>query len=66
MKVNKYIYLWVLQGDYGYGQGFEDLTASENFHDVRNDRKAYRLNDDQVRRLRIVQRREPNPALEVA
>jgi hypothetical protein len=25
MKQNKYLYLYVLQGNYGYGHGWEDL-----------------------------------------
>lgn len=29
MKTAKYEYLYVLQGNYGYGHGWEDLTAEE-------------------------------------
>lgn len=58
MKTNKYIYLNVLQGNYGFG--YEDLTASENYAEVKKDLKAYRENDP--RSYRIIKRREVNPA----
>lgn len=58
MKVNKYIYLNVLQGNYGFG--FEDLTASESYKEIKQDLKAYRENDS--RTYRIIKRREINPA----
>lgn len=54
--MNKYTYLWVLQGD--YGQGWEDLTASENLADMIRDRRAYRENSPGP--YRIIQRRELN------
>lgn len=54
--MNKYIYLHVLQGNYGYG--WEDLTASENRREVRTDLKAYRENEGG--NYRIIQRRELN------
>ena len=57
MKKNKYVYLFVLQGNYGYC-GWEDLTASENRQEVRNDLKAYRENEGGI--YRIIQRRELN------
>ena len=57
MKKNKYVYLFVLQGNYGY-YGWEDLTASENRREVRNDLKAYRENEGGI--YRIIQRRELN------
>lgn len=49
----KYDYLHVLQGH--YGQGWEDLTASENRAEVRADLKAYRENEGGS--YRIIQRR---------
>ena len=58
MKTNKYIYLNVLQGNYGFG--FEDLTASESYSEVKRDLKDYRENDP--RPYRIINRRELNPA----
>ena len=51
---NKYCYLFVLQGN--YGQGFEDLTASENYKEVKTDLKAYRENEGG--NYRIIKRRE--------
>lgn len=56
MRKNKYIYLYVLQGEYGFG--FEDLTSSENYCEVREDLKAYRLNEGG--NYRIIQRRVLN------
>jgi len=58
MRKNKYIYLHVLQGDYGYGYGFEDLCASESFREVRQNLKEYRENEGG--NYRIIQRRELN------
>lgn len=57
MKTNKYIYLNVLQGDYGYG--YEDLTASESYSEVKRDLKDYRENERGL--YRIIKRREINP-----
>lgn len=55
-KQNKYVYLTVLQGNYGYG--WEDLTASENYAEVKQNLKDYRLNEGGT--YRIVKRRELN------
>ena len=55
-KQNKYIYLNVLQGYYSYG--WEDLTASENYREVKQDLKDYRINEGGI--YRIIQRRELN------
>ena len=52
---NKYIYLHVLQGS--YGQGFEDLCASESLKEIRDNRRDYRENEPGTP-LRIVRRRE--------
>lgn len=57
MKTNKYIYLNILQGNYGFG--YEDLTASESYDEVKKDLKAYRENDPRL--YRIIKRREMNP-----
>jgi hypothetical protein len=54
--MNKYTYLFVLQGNYGYG--WEDLTASENRKEVRDNLKDYR--DNEGGSYRIIQRRELN------
>jgi hypothetical protein len=55
MRVNKFTYLYVLQGD--YGQGWEDLTASEDRREMVANRKEYRDNEGGT--YRIVARREP-------
>lgn len=56
-KQNKYLYLYVVQGNYGYG--WEDLTQSESWREARDDLKAYRQNDPHPHR--IIERRELNP-----
>lgn len=58
-KQNKYTYLYVVQGNYGYGYGWEDLTASENWKEARADLKSYRENERGVPH-RIIHRRVPN------
>lgn len=55
-KQNKYTYLTVLQGNYGCG--WEDLTASESYAEVKRDLKDYRLNEGGT--YRIIKRRELN------
>ena len=54
---NKYTYLYVVQGN--YGQGWEDISASESFRESRSDLKAYRENMPEYAYRRI-QRREPS------
>jgi hypothetical protein len=54
--MNKYSYLYVLQGLY-CGK-WEDLTASENYKEVKNDKKSYQENE--MGSYRIIQRRELN------
>ena len=56
-RENKYTYLYVLQGNYSYG--FEDLTASENRKEIKNDLRDYRENEGG--NYRIIERRELNP-----
>ena len=56
--MNKYVYLYVLQGNYGYGHGWEDLTASEKWREVRVNLRDYCENEGG--RYRIIQRRERN------
>lgn len=53
--MNKYEYLHVVQGDFGYG--WEDLTASDNPREALNDLRAYRGNDPD-HAYRKIQRRE--------
>lgn len=56
MKKNKYTYLHVLQGSYGFG--WEDLTASESYREAYLDKKAYMENEGG--NYRIIKRRELN------
>ena len=61
-KPNKYIYLYVIQANYGYGHGFEDLTASESWREVKVDLKAYRENMPEYN-YRVIKRRELNECM---
>lgn len=54
---NRWRYLFVLQGDYGFGLGWEDICESENHNEMVRDRESYRKNAPEYR-YRIVQRRE--------
>lgn len=56
MKPTKYVYLWVLQGNYGYGHGWEDLTAEESWREIRDRRREYVENEGGS--YRIIKRRE--------
>ena len=57
--VKKWVYLYVVQGHYGHG--WEDLTASENRKEMRDDLKAYRENCPEYAH-RMIKRREANSA----
>jgi hypothetical protein len=59
MKPNKYTYLFVVQGYYGAGYGWEDLCASEDRKEAREDLKSYRENETQYPH-RMIRRRELN------
>lgn len=60
MRVNKYLYLFVLQGKYGHG--WEDLSAYDSWKDASQGRREYRDNEGGA--YRIIYRRELNPELE--
>ena len=55
MKQNRYNYLFVLQGKYE-PHGWEDLTASKNYKEMRVERRLYQTNEGG--NYRIIQRRE--------
>ena len=57
MRKNKYTYLHVLQGHYGF-HGWEDLCASESYREVRQHLREYRENEGGS--YRIIERRELN------
>lgn len=57
---SKYVYLHVLQGNYGYGHGWEDLTAEESRREILKRLREYRANEGG--NYRIIQRREPRRA----
>jgi hypothetical protein len=60
----KWIYLYVLQGNYGYGDGWQDLTGADKslygaWSEVRRDLKDYQINEGGT--YRIIERRERRP-----
>lgn len=61
-KPTKYEYLWIIQGNYGYGygHGWEDLSAYENRKEMRVDLKAYHENEPQYPH-RVINRRVLRP-----
>ena len=61
-KPKKYNYLYVLQGYYGHGHGWTDLTAVDKsepgaLREIKADKKAYLENEIGVP-FRIISRRE--------
>ena len=59
-RINKYLYLWVVQGYYYSGYGWEDVCQSEHRKEAREDLKDYRKNEPEYPH-RMIRRREPNP-----
>jgi hypothetical protein len=57
VKTNKFTYLHVVQGDYGAGHGWEDVSQSENRKDMLSDLRAYRQAAPEYS-YRIIRRRE--------
>jgi len=60
-RINKYVIEHIVQGNYGYGHGWEDLCGSEDRKESREDLKAYRENEIGVPH-RLIRRRVLNPA----
>ncbi len=56
--MNKYLYLYVLQGFYRGSYGWEDLTAEESRKEILQRRKEYQENEGGT--YRIIKRRELN------
>lgn len=55
-RQKKYVYLFVVQGNYGYG--WDDVYESEDARDARARLKEYRANEKNASH-RMIQRREP-------
>ncbi len=58
MRIPKTIKLYIVQG--AYGQGWEDVAASETRKEAYSDLRAYRENETQCPH-RLITRREANP-----
>lgn len=56
-RVPKTKIIYVVQGNYGYGQGWEDLTAEETWKDIKQRLREYRDNERGVP-FRAIRRRE--------
>ena len=60
-STTKRVRLYIVQGIYPGGNGWEDLTAATNGHEARTDLAAYRDNDP-TGIFRLVRRIEEVPA----
>ena len=56
-RVAKTKLIWVVQGSYGYGHGWEDVTAEENWKEAKARLREYRDNERGVP-FRVIRRRE--------
>ena len=54
-RINKYYYVFILQANYGYGHGWEDIGEG-TFREMREERKVYRENAPEYA-YRIIHRR---------
>lgn len=54
-------YYYAIEADYGYGDGWEEVTAEDDRAEARARLREYRENDPYAIRLRIVRRRETTP-----
>ena len=54
MYIRKTIDIWIVQGN--YGQGWEDLTTSEEYKEACLDFKDYKENEPQYRHRLIIKR----------
>ena len=57
-RVRKTKDIWVVQGNYGYGHGWEDVTAAETWKEAKENIREYRENERGVP-FRVIRRREP-------
>ena len=64
MRINKYLYAWVIQGKYG-AYGWEDVSEYDSGKEALSDYKAYREAEPQYRH-RMIRRREHNPEYQEA
>lgn len=51
MKLTKYVKVFVVQGNYGAGTGWEDECCSTNRKEAREDLKSYRQNSPYASRM---------------
>lgn len=58
--MNKFLYMKVVQANYGYGHGWEDMCMSTSLKEACDDLKEY-INSGYSGGFRIVNRRVPNP-----
>ena len=58
-RVNKYLYLYIVQGYYDPLHGWEDLTAEDTYTGAKHRLAEYRANEPGYPH-RLIQRRESN------
>jgi hypothetical protein len=63
MKINKYIYGWKVQQNWGYGHGWEDVAFEDTYREAYSQVKCYRANQPECP-VRIVRGRELNQAVQ--
>ena len=51
MKLTKFVKVFVVQGNYGYGDGWEDECCSVDRKEAREDLKSYRVNSPYPSRM---------------
>ena len=56
-RVAKTRLIFVVQGNYGYGHGWEDVTAADTYKEARQNLREYRDNERGVP-FRLIRRRE--------
>jgi hypothetical protein len=55
-RIRKTKDIWVVQGNYGYGHGWEDVTAAETWKEAKQNLREYRENENAP--FRVIRRRE--------
>lgn len=58
-RINKWVTEYIVQGNYGYGHGWEDLCSEETYRDGRAQLECYNENEPAPHRL--IARRVLNP-----
>jgi hypothetical protein len=60
MRINKYLYMFVVQCYYASQYGYEDVTEADNYKEGKQYLKDYRINEPEYSH-RMIKRRVLNP-----